>query len=608
VRLLARWTHIGARWARRLVAEAGRRWVAFGELWRRSLQVRVVTSTLALSTAVVFVLGMVLQNEIIDRLVYAKQQAAIAQTGVAQRTVSAELRGMNSSTDNPEARLAGALTSLTTASDIAGSDQQQAASSAAGAFVPVLASDSPGSARAPVTWAGPYGNVPQSLREFVQNGQSGFQMTTVGQQIFLVVGAPITSASQPVQLYLMFSLSTEQNTINVVQGTLVVGGLVLVLLLASITNLVIRQVVRPVRNAAEIAERFAEGHLDERMRVIGEDDVARLAESYNQMAESIQAQIHQLEDFGQLQRRFTSDVSHELRTPLTTVRMAADVLHASREQFPPGLSRSTELLVDELDRFEGLLGDLLEISRLDAGVEELASEQVDVRGLARSAVNAVQGIVESTTTKIELHMPDTETTADVDSRRVERILRNLLANAVDHGEGLPVVVSVATNDMALAITVRDYGVGLRQGEADLVFNRFWRADPSRNRRTGGTGLGLAISVEDARLHGGRLEAWGEPGKGACFRLTLPRNPDTTLTDSTDSPLPLAPEDVPVVPEPAEEPPAPAPTNGAQANGALTWRPTEVTDITVLDEDGEVVGAGSASVAAVSSSEQGQAPS
>jgi two-component system sensor histidine kinase MtrB len=591
------------RWVRRLAVEAGRRWVMFGELWRRSLQVRVVTSTLALSTAVVFVLGMVLQNEIIDRLVYAKQQAAIAQTGFAQRTVSAELRGMNSTTDNPEASLAGALASLTTASgDIAGSAQQQATSSVAGTFVPVLAAGSPGLPGAPVVSAGPYEDVPQSLRQFVQNGQSGFQMTTVNSagssEIYLVVGASITSAAQPIQLYLLFPLTTEQNTINVFQGTLVVGGLVLVLLLAAITSLVIRQVVRPVRNAAEIAERFAEGHLDERMRVIGEDDVARLAESYNQMAESIQAQIRQLEEFGQLQRRFTSDVSHELRTPLTTVRMAADVLHASREQFPAGLSRSTELLVDELDRFEALLGDLLEISRLDAGVEELASDQVDVRGLVRSAVNSVQGLVDSTATEIELRMPDGEATAEVDARRVERILRNLLANAVDHGDGLPVRVTVGMDNAAVAIAVRDYGVGLRPGEAELVFNRFWRADPSRNRRTGGTGLGLAISVEDARLHGGWLEAWGEPGKGACFRLTLPREPSTNLTGS---PLPLPPDDapaLPVVPEPAlpaEPVESTPPAVDSPAAETLEWRATEVTEITVLDENAGVPGNGDGGV-------------
>jgi two-component system sensor histidine kinase MtrB len=589
--------HHVVRTARRVAAEAARRWVVFGELWRRSLQVRVVISTLALSTAVVFVLGMVLQNEIIDRLVHAKQDAAIAQTGVAQRTVATALRGADSSTQNLPITLAGALATLTTASTSAAPDGQAVASSAAGAFVPVLVQSSPGGTDAQAVSVGPYLNIPVSLRQFVQNGQSGYQMTTVatptGQEIFLVVGAPISTTLAPsVQLYLMFSMSSEQNTIGVVQEDLILGGLVLVLLLAGITNLVIRQVVRPVRNAAEIAERFAEGHLDERMRVIGEDDVARLAESYNQMAESIQAQIHQLEDFGQLQRRFTSDVSHELRTPLTTVRMAADVLHASREQFPSGLSRSTELLVDELDRFEALLGDLLEISRLDAGVEELASELVDVRGLARSAVNSVHGLVEATGTRIELELPDTEATAEVDARRVERILRNLLANAVDHGEGVPVRLTVATNDTAVAVTVRDYGVGLRTGEAELVFNRFWRADPSRNRRTGGTGLGLAISVEDARLHGGWLEAWGEPGDGACFRLTLPRVPNTELTDS---PLPLSPladtEPEPVEPTPVVEVQViePVPADDVVTNGTdLDWRPTEVTEITVRNGSNQVV--------------------
>ena len=198
------------------------------------------------------------------------------------------------------------------------------------------------------------------------------------------------------------------------------------------------------------------------------------------MAGSMQDQIHQLEELGQLQRRFTCDVSHELRTPLTTVRMAADVLHASREQFPAGLARSTELLVDELDRFEALLGDLLEISKLDAGVEELASELVDVTGIARSAIASVQGIVGGTTTVIELLVPEPgapDATAEVDARRVERILRNLLGNALDHGEGLPVRITVLGDEAAVAVTVRDYGVGLRHGEHDLVFNRFWRATP-----------------------------------------------------------------------------------------------------------------------------------
>src|SRR5207248_9558960 len=134
-----------------------------------------------------------------------------------------------------------------------------------------------------------------------------------------------------------------------------------------------------------------------------------------------------------------------------------------------------------------------------------------------------------------LDLPAEEVLAEVDARRVERVLRNLLANAVDHGEGLPVRLTVAADADAVAIAVRDHGVGLRPGEADLVFNRFWRADPSRNRRTGGTGLGLAISHEDARLHGGLLEAWGTPGDGACFRLTLPRRQGEPFEES---PLPL----------------------------------------------------------------------
>ncbi len=215
-----------------------------------------------------------------------------------------------------------------------------------------------------VTSAGPFQDVPAELRTMVENGTAGTQITTVNREgtptTFLVAGIPVSSTARAMQLYMLFPLASEQRTVSVVQSTLVVSGVVLLLLLAGIANLVTRQVVRPVRQAAEVAERFADGKLDRRMPVVGEDDVARLAESFNEMAESIQEQIRQLEEFGQLQRRFTSDVSHELRTPLTTVRMAADVLHASREQFPAGLARSTELLVDELDRFEALLGDLLE--------------------------------------------------------------------------------------------------------------------------------------------------------------------------------------------------------------------------------------------------------
>ncbi|MER5268784.1 MtrAB system histidine kinase MtrB [Actinosynnema sp. NPDC002837] len=564
-----RWFDPVVREVRRGVERARRQAITFGELWRRSLQLRVVVSTLALSSAVVFVLGMVLQVQITGQLLETKIEAAVRQAEASAAAIQPDLAGLNPGPDSVKTRFTTALNKINTS----GVDLDPT-SSGAGAFEPVLRDPvGTGSDGLPVA-VGQYEDVPDGLFKMLERGSAGYQITTVeretGPTTLLVVGKPVNSSARAMHLYLLFPLTSEQATADVVQSTLVVGGVVLLLLLALIANLVTRQVVRPVRQAAEIAERFADGSLDQRMPVVGEDDVARLAESYNEMAASIQRQIHQLEEFGQLQRRFTSDVSHELRTPLTTVRMAADVLHASREQFPGGLARSTELLVDELDRFESLLGDLLEISRLDAGVEELAAELVDIRVLARRAHDAVRAIANSSGTTIVMDLPDHEVTAELDSRRVERILRNLLANAIDHGEGLPVELTLRGDGEAVAVTVRDHGVGLRPGEADLVFNRFWRADPSRNRRTGGTGLGLSISLEDARLHGGRLEAWGERGHGAVFRLTIPCRLGHELTSS---PLPLEPPDLPPVVEP--EPGEPEPVEEVElTEEEITWQPAQ----------------------------------
>jgi two-component system sensor histidine kinase MtrB len=273
------------------------------------------------------------------------------------------------------------------------------------------------------------------------------------------------------------------------------------------------------------------------MKVRGEDDLARLATSFNDMAANLQEKIVQLEELSQVQRQFVSDVSHELRTPLTTIRIAADLLYEHRDQFESAVGRSAELLQNQLERFESLLADLLEISRYDAGAATLDAESVDVRDLVLRAVGDTEGLAERKGSKLVLQLPGEPCMAEVDWRRVERIVRNLLVNAVEHGEGKDIVVIVAADRDAVAVGVRDHGVGLKPGEAQMVFDRFWRADPARARTTGGTGLGLSISREDARLHGGWLQAWGESGVGSQFRLSLPRVAGAELRGS---PLPLVP--------------------------------------------------------------------
>ncbi|EKF24648.1 HAMP domain protein [Mycolicibacterium hassiacum DSM 44199] len=503
---------------------------ALSLIWRRSLQLRVVTLTLGLSAAVILVLGFVLTSQITDRILDVKVRAAIEEIDRARTTVSGIVGGEEARSLDSSLQLARNTLIDRTAATSPG---------LASAFDAVLLV--PGDGPRAATAAGPAQQIPETLRDFVKAGQVSYQYATVHTEGFegpaLIIGSPTTSSVSNLELYLIFPLHNEEATIALVRGTMATGGVVLLGLLAVISLLVARQIVLPVRSASRIAERFAEGHLDERMPVRGEDDMARLAVSFNDMAESLHRQITQLEEFGNLQRRFTSDVSHELRTPLTTVRMAADLIHDHSEELDPALRRSIELMVSELDRFESLLNDLLEISRHDAGVAELAVESVDLRSTVQHALDNVGHLAADANVELIVEMPDREVIAEVDPRRVERILRNLIANAIDHAERKPVRIRMAADEDTVAVTVRDYGVGLRPGEEKLVFSRFWRSDPSRVRRSGGTGLGLAISLEDARLHQGRLEAWGEPGKGACFRLTLPLVRGHKVTTS---PLPLKP--------------------------------------------------------------------
>ncbi len=489
--------------------------------------------TLALSTVVMFTLGLILQQQITNGLLRSKIDAATAEIDSARQTVQASLSGADSDPSSLREQLRLALSEIGRADG-----SSDAKGSTAGVFEPVVVPSRIG-AEVDVAIQQPTEDVPAELRARIAQGQIAYQYTTIirnGQSIpALVVGSPAPTSTDAFEVYLIFPLAGELGTVQVVQRTLLVGGIALALALALISTLVAAQVVRPVRRAAFSARKLAGGDLAERMPVSGATELVTLANSFNGMAEAIRVQIRQLEEFGKLQRRFTSDVSHELRTPLTTVRMAADVLYESRVDLPPHLSRSTELLVDELDRFETLLADLLEISRYDAGMAELNAEPIDIRSSITDSIAAATPLAEHVGVPVITSVPPVPVVAEIDSRRVDRILRNLIYNAIDHADGKPVELELAADEDVLAITVTDHGVGLRPGEAGLVFNRFWRADPSRQRQTGGTGLGLAISLEDARLHGGWLQASGAPGEGARFRLTLPRQHGGLITQS---PLPL----------------------------------------------------------------------
>jgi two-component system sensor histidine kinase MtrB len=303
-----------------------------------------------------------------------------------------------------------------------------------------------------------------------------------------------------------------------------VAGLLIILGLAGLATLVTYWIVSPVHEAARTARRFSSGHLEARMRVRGQDDLAQLAESFNEMAETLQSQIDELEKLSSVQQQFVADVSHELRTPLTTVRMAADLLHDKRQELPADDARAVELLQNQLNRFEALLADLLETSRQDSGSVQLDYEEVDLRAMSERVASALEPLSRDLDSPVDVIGLDC-LVVPCDAQRVERILANLISNALEHGMGQPVGVEVMKEGDEAQLAVTDQGVGLTQQEISQVFTRFWRADPSRVRRVGGTGLGLSIAMGDARAHGGTLSASGAPGEGATFTLRLPLAPE-----------------------------------------------------------------------------------
>jgi two-component system, OmpR family, sensor histidine kinase MtrB len=348
--------------------------------------------------------------------------------------------------------------------------------------------------------------VPPGLRRLVSRGELGYERTDVAGDHYLVVGGPV---GQETELYYFFPENGLRHDLALLRNILAGGVGILVLLAGFAGALLARQTLRPVGRASDAARSLAEGLLETRLPVEGRDEFGSWAQSFNEMAAALETKIADLSAAQARERRFTADVAHELRTPLTALVGEASLLAEHLDSMPPESRRPAELLVADVGRLRRLVEDLMEISRFDAGQESVHAETVELGALTSATVRA-RGWDE----RVRLEADEVELTSD--PRRLERIVANLVGNAVEHGD-TDVAVRVGS-DGGPFVEVADHGPGIAREHLPHLFERFYKADAARSG--GGTGLGLAIAQENARLLGGRIEVWSEPGEGTRFTLRL----------------------------------------------------------------------------------------
>ncbi len=360
-----------------------------------------------------------------------------------------------------------------------------------------------------------YEDFPLDLRQAVDRGISGVQRFELGDEHYVGVGVKI--AEVDASYFEAFRLGPTEDTLRTVLLTLVVGSIVTILLASFAGWWTSGRLLRPLGRITDAAGEIAAGDLDTRVVREGDPDLDRLADSFNDMADAVQTRIER-------EARFASDVSHELRSPITALAAAAEVIHGRRGELPDRTQQALDVVVGQVRRFDAMVIDLLELSRIDAGATDLNTEQVDIESLCRR-VAARNGFADL---PIEVTrgpgMNGGPVTAMVDRLRFERILANLLENALHHGGG-PVRLSIEPTDGPfLLVAVEDAGPGVARGERARIFERFARGSAARHRI--GTGLGLALVAEHTTAQGG--EAWVEdrPGGGARFVVRLPIGADT----------------------------------------------------------------------------------
>ncbi|WP_462418051.1 MtrAB system histidine kinase MtrB [Kytococcus sp. Marseille-QA3725] len=489
--------------------------------WRTSLRFRTIVVSLLLTALLSLVLGVSLYQAIGERLLRSRVDAAMAESVTAVGQAQREFDSLDRA-DN--ATLYTTATDVVRANSTPGDDPSRR--------VALVRSPGNDDGLSPVERPdASVTEVPDELVERLQEDPDHVhsiitRTTATGEEgpTVLVAARVEVPGVGPHDMFLFHSLENEQRTLGIVGSSFALGGLGLLGIAGLITFVVTHIALDPLSRVTRTTEQIATGDLDRRTGMRGHDELGRLGTSVDTMADVVQRQIVELRDLSNLQQRFVSDVSHELRTPLTTIRMASDVLHVGRDELDPVNTRSVELLHGEVERLDQLLTDLLEISRQDAGQVQLQRRAVNLAEVAQRVVDAHAELAAGAGVELRVEHPGTEAAvvAEVDERRIERVLRNLVVNAIDHAEGEPVVVRLDGNYSAVAVAVSDSGIGMDDDQMDRVFDRFWRADPARNRTAGGTGLGLSICAGDAREHRGWLQVSSRPGQGATFRLTVPR--------------------------------------------------------------------------------------
>ncbi|MCG8924292.1 HAMP domain-containing sensor histidine kinase [Lentzea sp. CC55] len=352
------------------------------------------------------------------------------------------------------------------------------------------------------------------LRALVASGRVGWQRVSYADSVWLVIGMQLRvtgGGTSGIEVYVLRPFTSEIAFVGeLARNAWLIGGAVLVLALA-LGLLAARGVLRPVRELRLAAWRLGQGDLSARVPVRGRDELASVASTFNSTASSLEHHVLELRRMEADARRFVADVSHELRTPLAAMTAVTDVLDAETASLPGVAGQAARLVNRETLNLTRLVNDLIEVTRFDSGTAALALDDVDVAEVVRACLR-MRGFEVQTT------LP-TDVRARLDPRRLDVIVANLVGNALRHGSP-PVSLVLSVSESSLVIEVADSGPGLPAEVLPHVFARFFKADSARGRSEG-SGLGLAIAWENARLHGGTLEAANRPGGGALFTLRLP---------------------------------------------------------------------------------------